>query len=88
LLPAGVNVRHRAKEILQLVNSPDRLREEREKVGLALAAAPAAGSVQGLAASQQPHSVPLMSDTHTTLLRRCLLPKGQGQQVEVPRGVG
>ena len=31
-LPAGVNVRHRAKEILQLVNSPDRLREEREKV--------------------------------------------------------
>lgn len=30
--PAGVNVRHRAKEILQLVNDPQRLREEREKV--------------------------------------------------------
>ncbi|KAL4448258.1 hypothetical protein ABPG75_005477 [Micractinium tetrahymenae] len=27
----GVNVRHRAKEILQLINSPERLREEREK---------------------------------------------------------
>lgn len=27
----GVNVRHRAKEILQLVNSPERLREERDK---------------------------------------------------------
>ncbi|PRW45169.1 ENTH domain-containing [Chlorella sorokiniana] len=27
----GVNVRHRAKEILQLVNDPQRLREEREK---------------------------------------------------------
>jgi hypothetical protein len=25
-------VRHRAKEILQLVNNPDRLREERDKV--------------------------------------------------------
>ncbi len=28
----GVNVRHRAKELLQLVNNPDRLREERNKV--------------------------------------------------------
>lgn len=28
----GVNVRHRAKEILQLVNDPQRLREERDKV--------------------------------------------------------
>lgn len=29
----GVNVRHRAKELLALVNSPDRVREERAKVG-------------------------------------------------------
>ena len=29
----GVNVRHRAKEILDLVNSSDRLRDERDKVG-------------------------------------------------------
>ncbi|GAB4817376.1 hypothetical protein N2152v2_004422 [Parachlorella kessleri] len=27
----GVNVRHRAKELLQLINNPDRVREERQK---------------------------------------------------------
>lgn len=32
----GVNVRHRAKELLQLVNNPDRVREERAKVSRAV----------------------------------------------------